>query len=176
MLAIAQRQPEAKGVQWIEGDSSALGTSEADLVIMTGNVAQVFLENADWTVTLDDIHAALKPGGRLAFESRNPDFQEWKHWNREETHEQFESLHGPMECWLELVGVEHDRVQIEGHNVFKATGEVLVAGSELRFRSQNEFRDSLMKAGFVIEHLYGDWYRGPLSNQSRVMVFVARRD
>jgi hypothetical protein len=139
-------------------------------------VAQVFLEGADWSVTLDDIHAALKPGGRLAFESRNPDFQAWKHWNREETYEQFESPHGPMECWLELVGVEHDRVRFEGYNVFKATGEVLVAGSELRFRSQNELRDSLQKAGFVIEDLYGDWHRGLPSSQSRIVVFVARRD
>lgn len=34
---------------------------------------------------------------------------------------------------------------------------------------------SLANAGFTIEHLYGDWARGPLSSNSRVMIFVARR-
>ena len=43
MLAVARRHPGAERVQWVEGDSSALGTPGADLVIMTGNVVQVFL-------------------------------------------------------------------------------------------------------------------------------------
>src|SRR5919205_3429918 len=48
MLAYARRQPGADRVEWIEGDSSALGKAEADLVIMTGNVAQVFLDDSEW--------------------------------------------------------------------------------------------------------------------------------
>lgn len=59
MLAVARRQPDADRVQWVEGDSSALGTPEANLVIMTGNVAQVFLDDAEWTFTLRNIHDAL---------------------------------------------------------------------------------------------------------------------
>src|SRR4051812_49120790 len=38
MLAFARRQPGAGRVQWIEGDASALGTPEANLLVMTGNV------------------------------------------------------------------------------------------------------------------------------------------
>ena len=68
MLAFARRQPDAERVQWVEGDASALGTPEADLLVMTGNVAQVFLDDADWLTTLAAIHAALRPGGvRLVF-------------------------------------------------------------------------------------------------------------
>ncbi|GEM_PF-2516574 len=44
MLAFARRQPGAGRVQWVEGDARALGTPEADLLVMTGNVAQVFLD------------------------------------------------------------------------------------------------------------------------------------
>src|SRR5260221_14418043 len=73
MLAVARRQPAADRVQWGEGDSRALGTPEADLVVITGNVAQVFLDDAEWAATLRAIHAALRSGGHLAFESRNPD-------------------------------------------------------------------------------------------------------
>jgi SAM-dependent methyltransferase len=175
MLAVARRQPGAERVQWIEGDVSALGTPAADLVVMTGNVAQVFLDDAEWAATLRAIHAVLRLGGRLAFESRNPDSHAWEGWNRDATYERIDSPFGPMECWLELVGVEDGRVRFEGHNVFNATGEVVVASSELRFRSPAELADSLTRAGFLIEHIYGDWNHGPATSASPVMVFVASR-
>ncbi len=81
-----------------------------------------------------------------------------------------------MECWLELVSVENGRVCFAGHNVFTATGEVLVASSELRFRRQVDLTDSLINAGFTVEQVYGDWKRGPVVNTSRIMVFIARRN
>jgi SAM-dependent methyltransferase len=175
MLAYARRQPGAEQVHWIEGYANALGTPEADLVVMTGNVAQVFLEDADWAETLHAIHGALRVGGYLAFESRNPADKAWQRWNREATHEQINTAFGPLECWLELVHVGDQRVTFAGYNVFHNTGEVLIVESELRFRSQLELSDSLQAAGFVVEHVYGDWQRGPVTSASRTMVFVARR-
>jgi SAM-dependent methyltransferase len=176
MLAVARQKPGAARVRWVEGDARALGTPEADLVLMTGNVAQVFLDDVEWAATLRAIHAALRSGGHLAFESRNPDDRAWERWNRQNTYERFDSPHGPMECWLELVSVGNGRVRLEGHNIFTATGEVVVAGSELRFRSRVELTDSLTNAGFTVEQVYGDWQRGPLTGSSRVMVFIARRN
>jgi SAM-dependent methyltransferase len=176
MLAYARRQPGADRVQWIEGDASALGTSAADLLVMTGNVAQVFLDDADWLATLAAIHAALHPGGCLAFESRNPEDRAWERWNRAASYSKSDSPSGPMESWLDLVNVGEGRVTFEGHNVFLSTGEVVVVRSELRFRRAEELTRTLTDSGFTVEHVYGDWDKGPLLNTSRVMIFVARRD
>jgi SAM-dependent methyltransferase len=176
MLAYARQQHGADLVQWIEGDASVLGQAEADLALMTGNVAQVFLEDTDWTATLRFLHTALKPNGCLAFESRNPDAKAWKHWNQKTTHERIQSPYGAMECWLELVSVDSGRVQFQAHNVFNNTGEDLVVNSELRFRSLEEITNSLQEIGFRVEQVYGGWQRQPLTTSSQAMVFVARRD
>jgi SAM-dependent methyltransferase len=176
MLDYARRQPGADRVQWITGDAGALGTPAADLAIMTGNVAQVFLEDAIWDATLRALSAALRPGGYLAFESRNPADRAWERWNREATYETYDSPHGRMACWVELLSVDTGRVRFQGHNVFRATGEVVIVESELRFRSVTELNASLTNAGFTVERVYGDWQRSPFTNASRVMVFVARRD
>lgn len=175
MLMVARQKPGAERIKWIEGDSNTLETPEADMVIMTGNVAQVFLGDAEWGTTLSNIYDALRPGGYLAFESRNPEDRAWERWNPEATYEEFDSPNGLMACWLEVVSVEKNRVHLVGHNVFKSTGEVVVAGEELCFRTQSELTDSLSKAGFIIEHIYGDWERGPFTVNSRIMVFVAHR-
>jgi hypothetical protein len=136
----------------------------------------VFLDDSAWAATLRAIHAALRSGGRLAFESRNPDVHAWERWNREATYERIESPYGPMECWLELVSVGNGRVRFAGHNVFTSTGEVVVTSSELRFRSLVELTDSLINAGFAVEQVYGDWDRGPVASTSRVLVVIARRN
>ena len=176
MLAVARRHPDAGCVRWVEGDARALGTPEADLLVMTGNVAQVFLDDAEWRATLAAIHAALRPGGHLAFESRNPEDRAWKRWGRAATYERFDSPNGPMESWLEVMRAGDGRVSLEGHNVFLSTGEVMVVKDELRFRSVEELTDTVTHAGFTVEHVYGDWKKGPLLSTSRVMIFVARRD
>lgn len=85
MLAYARRQAGAELVKWTEGDADGLGKPEADLVLMTGNVAQVFLEDSAWLSTLRAIYTALRPGSYLAFESRNPEARAWASWNPEAT-------------------------------------------------------------------------------------------
>jgi hypothetical protein len=55
-----------------------------------------------------------------------------------------------MECWLELISVGDGLVRFAGHNSFTASGEAVVASSQLRFRSRAELTDSLSKAGLIV--------------------------
>jgi len=174
MLAWARRQPGAERVEWIEGDAAAIGAREADLTVMTGNVAQVFLDDSEWARVLGHLRAALRPGGTLAFESRNPDKREWEAWNRETTFEVVDTPAGPMETWLEVVGASGGLVHFVGHNLFLDTGEHLVVDSTLRFRSLSELSESLSRAGFDIQAVHGDWRHGPVTPDSNVLLFVAR--
>lgn len=176
MLAVARRHAGAERVAWIEGDCSALGSPRADLVLMTGHVAQIFLEDVDWAATLRAIHRALRPGGWVAFESRNPAARAWEGWNRDATHTVTDTPAGPVEEWLEVVSVAGGRVRMQGHNVFTATGEVLVIDSELRFRRLDELVPSLEGAGFRARWVFGGWDRRPFADTSPIMIIVARRD
>ena len=72
MLEVARHRPGGDLVRWIEGDVSSLNGPPADLAIMTAHVAQVISDDDVWRDTLAGTHRALRPGGHLAFESRNP--------------------------------------------------------------------------------------------------------
>ncbi len=176
MLAWARQQPGAERVQWTNGDASVLGTPAADLALMTGNVAQVFLDDGVWATTLGQLRAALQPGGHLAFESRNPDAQEWLTWRPDATREEMDTPDGRLTCWLDAAVMEDGRVRFQAHNVWAQSGEDVVVDSVLRFRGEAEIVGDLQRAGFTVVGVYGDWVRGPVRSTGRVLVFVARRD
>lgn len=175
MLAWARQQPGAEHVQWIEGDASMLGTPNADLAVMTGNVAQVFLNDEVWATTLKDLYAALRPGGYLAFESRNPEVREWESWRPDTTYEEIDTPFGRLTCWLDEAVAEHGQVHFTAHNVFADIEEDMVVDSTLRFRSRVEIAQSLVQAGFTVAHEYGNWHGEMLTPTSQVMIFVASR-
>ncbi len=77
MINYARDRPGAERVRWINGDSSDLPDGDFDLALMTGNVAQHILD-PDWARSLADLQRALRPGGVLAFETRNPVARAWE--------------------------------------------------------------------------------------------------
>ena len=52
---------------------------------MSGHVAQVIADDERWEATLDATREALRPGGRVAFESRDPDARGWEAWTRRDS-------------------------------------------------------------------------------------------
>jgi SAM-dependent methyltransferase len=169
-LDVARSKGGAENVQWILGDAMQLPPMHVDLAFMTGNVAQVFLTDESWTGTIRAIRAALKPGGRFVFETRNPARQAWLGWNREQT-EAVVTVPGVGEVkgWCELVNVDEPFVSFRWTYEFVESNETVSSDSTLRFRSQSEIEESLVANGFVVEEI-----RDAPDRPGLEFVFVAR--
>ena len=132
---MARTKPGADRVTWLHGDATALPPLQVDLATMTANVAQVFVTDEDWAATLSAVHAALRPGGHLVFETRDPAAEAWREWDREHTFTRAD-VAGGVEAWCELTDVDGDLVSFRWTVVFDSDGAVLTSDSTLRFRSR----------------------------------------
>jgi SAM-dependent methyltransferase len=173
MVAKARRRQGGDGVHWIDGDVTQLGTPGADLAIMTGHVAQFFVSDDSWHRALATIHGALRPGGALAFESRDPRAQEWTTWTSENRHIVDDPVSGRVETWAEVSSVEDDVVSYATHYRFLATGEEIASPMQLRFRSEPALKTTLTAAGFTVERVYGAWDRRPVDDSTTELIVVA---
>ena len=150
-LDVARAKRGAKAVTWIHGDATAVPPLGADLAVMTGNVAQVFLTDEDWSRTLRAIGATLRPGGYLAFETRRPERRAWEEWAAATGPETLEVPGiGPVERRLAVTGVEPPLVSFRYTYRFASDGAVLTSDSTLRFRHRDEIEDSLTACGFRV--------------------------
>src|SRR4051794_15967338 len=147
-LEIAQRKPGANQVRWVHGDASNLPPLQVDMVTMTGNVAQVFLTDLQWMSTLRAARHALRPGGRLVFETRDPAAEAWRGWTRELTYRRTDIGVGAVENWIEVTGVTETTVSFVSTFIFASDGAVLTSESRLRFRHREELHEALTDAGF----------------------------
>jgi SAM-dependent methyltransferase len=174
MLDFARRQPGSGSVTWIHGDAAALpATATADLAVCTGN-AIMHIGPDELPSTLTSLAGALRAGGTLSFDSRNPADRAWERWTPEATYGERDTPVGWLREWLEVTDLGDGRVVFDAHNVF-ADGEVRVYTSVLFFRSAEEFATALSRAGFTDIVCGGDWHGGPVEDGSRFFVFRARR-
>jgi SAM-dependent methyltransferase len=171
-LDVARAKPGAERVTWIHGDASAMPPEVAvDAVTMTANVAQVFLTDADWLATLAAMHAALRPGGRLIFESRDPVRRAWEEWTEDRTRSTTDIAGiGPVTDWVQVTGIDGELVTFDSPNVFEADGTVILSRSALRFGSRDALEASLVASGFVVDDV-----RHAPDRPGRELVFIARR-
>jgi ubiquinone/menaquinone biosynthesis C-methylase UbiE len=152
MLDVAKQRAYADRVRWITGTAPQLQGLQADLITMTGNVAQVFVTDEEWMTTLRACRDAVRPSGRLVFEVRDPSQEAWKGWNREKTYKTVDVPgRGTIESWVELMDVQLPLVTFRHVFGFLEDGSVMTSESTLRFRTGAEIADTLSHAQFTVE-------------------------
>lgn len=155
MLGYARHQPGAEAVRWIHGDATVLaGSGDADLVVSSGNTMMHISPEAYPTV-LGCLRDALRLGGVISFETRNPAAGEWERWNPAETHTERDTSFDHLRQW----------------RVWRSTRTTTV----LYFRTAEDITVDLERAGFSEVDVRGGWHDEPVRADSRVLVFRAAR-
>lgn len=172
MIAYARRRAGADAVDWVLGGSSGIPPGRFDYAVMSGNVAQ-HIPDMDWDHTLRELRQALKTGGTLAFESRNPAVRAWENWASDK-HTTRETPHGKLIEWADISETAPGTVELVAHTLFAETKETVTETQLLVFRDRRTLEQQLNAAGFVVETVYGDWKRGPFTEYAPIMIFVAR--
>lgn len=170
MLTVAREEP---AVEWVDGVlRPGAYDAEFDLVTMTGHAFQELRTDAEVAGVLRGMRDAVRPGGRVAFETRNPGAREWESWDGE-------SFEVPYQG--ETLTVSYEVREVAGELV--SFTEYTDGGpwrhqadpSTLRFLPRIELDRVLAAAGLEVETYYGDWDQGPLTDTSPEIITVARR-
>ena len=177
-IAVARLKQGAEQIQWIVGDSSDLPTNSFDLVIMTANVAQVFLTNESWQQMLADVYRSLKPGGHFIFDTRNPKVKVWEAWAADqtpdlvvhpETGEPLE-IHTSYEGWSGNVFTFYETVQKA-----QSSEAIVRLQMQLCFREYDDILLSLSNAGFKDIIAYDNWSFQQAHEHSSSFIFHSQK-
>jgi SAM-dependent methyltransferase len=173
-LAAARAKAGADRITWLEGTARSAPAAAFDIALMTGHVAQSFVDDDEWAGTLSELRRALVQGGRLAFDARDPGARAWERWNPQDSRALINlSDDRAVAVWTEVTEVQDDTVTFTRHYRF-ANGEELRSASALRFRNEERLRQSLVEAGFAVDHVYGGWLGEPVGAGDGELVVVAR--
>jgi 2-polyprenyl-3-methyl-5-hydroxy-6-metoxy-1,4-benzoquinol methylase len=169
MLEVARSKPLAERVRWIHGD--AIDAAEqgvlADLAVMTGNVAQVFVTDSDWRSTLSGVHACLRPRGWFVFETRNGEAQDWESW---ETTPTTIALHDGTTAVVTRRVTEVSMPLVTFTYEISVGSEVLSSTTTLRFRTPDQIEQDLEDQNFQVADI-----RDAPDRPGKEFVFLARR-
>lgn len=174
--AALDRARRCTDVEWVLGSAAdAVWEREFDLATMVSHAFQCLVGDDELHASLRAIRAALRDGGRFAFETRHPQARAWETWNPSNAADVVDVAGRRLRSWHQVESVVGDVVTFTG-TTCEQDGTVLrIDHTSLRFLTVPDLAEVLTGAGFAIEAQYGDWYRGPLTDTSREIVTIARR-
>lgn len=171
MLDVARRRED---IEWVLGDPTSVQLEGGfDLVVMTGNAFQVFIEDEDLRASLAAIRSFLTDDGRFVFETRNPAGREWERWPGRS----IEVMHNGVAVTLAGPKPTFDGRLLSFSLVYTSPDwdRPEVSRSTIRVFGVEELASFLAEAGLAIEVQYGDFELQPLTELSLEIVTVARR-
>jgi ubiquinone/menaquinone biosynthesis C-methylase UbiE len=171
MLDVARKKLHGKEIEWVQATAQEFKSEKQfDLIIMTGHAFQVLIEDADVLAAFATMRKHLKPGGLIAFESRNPNIDWSKQWN----YNMLIQLKGSS-----VYESRHFRSMDNGRMYFDLKysfpDESFTSESELRFWTRDEVGKHLAASDLLVENLLGE-FSGKLfdEKESEEMIFLVR--
>lgn len=177
--AALERARRRADIEWINGTAmEAERGANFELATMVGHAFQNLITDQDVRASLAGICAALRPGGRFAFETRHPQARAWEGWsssNPDDVAKVVDESGRALRYWHGVDSIAGDVVSISG-TLTELDGTVLRGFTEdLRFLDVATLNGFLAEAGFEIEAQYGDWDVAPIDSSSREIITIARR-
>jgi SAM-dependent methyltransferase len=173
-LASLRRARRRADVEWVEGRAADMTwDQEFDLAVMASNVFQVFVTDEELAGSLAATRAALVPGGRLVFGTRNPRVRAWEGWNPANPFDVVDHQGRELRILYQVESVAGDVVTFTETTATRDGRALRVDRASLRFLGVEGVEAALRDAGFEVGAWYGDWSRGPLTGDSDNIVVVA---
>lgn len=173
MLDVARDKPHGKSIKWIQSTAQDYHETDKsfDLIIMTGHAFQTLLTRRDMVACFATIRQHLRRGGKVVFESRNPQIDWASRWDYDM---ELATGEGPVKESRRLLSFQNGVMTFDLIYGFK-NGESLTSKSTLRFFSRQEIESAFTTCELRLEKLLGDWSDGafdPIASEE--MVFVLR--
>jgi SAM-dependent methyltransferase len=171
MLVIAATKPHAEKVEWIQSRAQDYRSQHRfDLIVMMGHVFQILLTDEEVLAVLSTMRRHLKPGGKAAFETRNPNLDWARIW---ETHAPVVYTLPNRQVRETLQVTSEFGELISFQQEFEFPELTLTSRTTLRFMSRPRIEELIARAGLVTREVFGDWDRSPFEpEQSPEMIFV----
>jgi SAM-dependent methyltransferase len=171
MLAIAASKPYAKKVEWIQSRAEDYRSENRfDLIVMMGHVFQILLTDEEVVAVLANMRRHLKPGGKAAFETGNPNIDWARVWG---THAPAEHTFPNGQVRETLLVTSEFGELISFQQRFEFPDVTITSSSTLRFLSQTRTEELIARSGLVTRELFGDWDRSRFeAKQSLEMIFI----
>jgi SAM-dependent methyltransferase len=168
MLAVARRKPFAERVEWVGCSAQTYRSQKRfDLIVMTGHVFQVFLTHADVLAALETMRRHLAEHGRIAFESRNPQFDWVGKWNGKSRM----LSGGQISETLTITGVAEEFISFQ--TLYRTPDGILTTSSTLRFPTREHIEALIVCSGLTFRNVFGDWDASAFEpTSSPEMIFI----
>ncbi len=174
MLAAGREVASTLGVQvdWVRRDMRELaGLGPFDCCVCLYTVLGYFDSDEEDERVLRGVHDVLKPGAPLMLDLSNP-LALARHWPAQIWRETSKGVRREVSTYEPLAG----RLKTKRTLFPSAGGRVEMPESLVRMYAPHEMRQMLVRAGFEVEQLFGDFKGQPFRwNRSVRHIWIARR-
>jgi len=173
MLNVAKRKVYANRVEWAETTAQSYRSPRRfELIVMMGHTFQCLLTDNEALAALETMRFHLKDGGRVAFETRNPQVDWAGQWDARRRLIRMPSGKEVVET-IEVTGKDGEFISFR--TLYGIGHTELTASSTLRFSSRVQVEGLLLRSRLVVRDVLGDWDgNGFEADRSREIIFVAQ--